>query len=155
MTLEPHLTHLIVTAVFSFLVGLELRTYRRHYHGDESHLFFGTVRTYTLTGVIGYLFYLLEPTYLSLYLTLFVVLSFLYAVLYARKVSQGRSSILPYLIMAGVYAFGPLSERFALWVPSLLFVVLVFILNLKPSETRWTERVNLDEFETLGKMVLL
>jgi len=155
MSLSPDLIHLVVTIVFSFLVGMELKTYRQQYHAKDGNLYFGTARTYTFIGILGYVFYKIEPAHLTLYITVLVLLSLLFLVFYREKVEKGRSSILPYAVMLSVYAFGPLTERFALWMPSLLFVLIIFLLNAKQSLQRFSSDINMHEFETLGKMVLL
>ena len=155
MSLSPDLIHLTVTIVFSFLVGMELRTYREQYHAKEENLYFGTARTYTFIGILGYLFYKLDPSSLSAYIAVLLGLSALFAMLYWHKLGEGKSSILPYVVMLSVYSFGPLTERFPLWMPSLLFVLIIFLLNAKQSLHHWGETINMHEFETLGKMVLL
>ena len=155
MYLSADLMHLTVTVVFSFLVGLELRTYRQLYHAKERNFFFGTARTYSFIGILGFVFYRLEPVHFSLYIVVLLALSALFLTFYKEKVAQGGSSILPYVVMLCVYAFGPLTERFALWMPSLLFVLIIFLLNAKQTLQRWDEDIHMNEFETLGKMVLL
>ncbi len=155
MSLAPGLIHLTVTIVFSFLVGMELRTYREQYHANEENLYFGTARTYTFIGILGYFFYKLDPSGLSVYIAVLMGLSVLFAMLYWHKLEKGKSSILPYVVMLSVYTLGPLTERFPLWMPSLLFVLIIFLLNAKQSLHHWGETVNMHEFETLGKMVLL
>ena len=57
--------------------------------------------------------------------------------------------------MLCVYGLGPLSVIYPLWMPSLLFVLIVFILNAKGRIHRVSLGINPYEFETLGKMVLL
>ena len=155
MSLAPDLIHLTVTIVFSFLVGMELRTYREQYHAKEENLYFGTARTYTFIGILGYFFYKLDPSGLSVYIAVLMGLSVLFAMLYWHKLGKGKSSILPYVVMLSVYTFGPMTERFPLWMPSLLFVLIIFLLNAKQTLHHWGETVNMHEFETLGKMVLL
>ncbi len=155
MSLAPGLIHLTVTIVFSFLVGMELRTYREQYHAKEENLYFGTARTYTFIGILGYFFYKLDPSGLSVYIAVLMGLSVLFAMLYWHKLEKGKSSILPYVVMLSVYTLGPLTERFPLWMPSLLFVLIIFLLNAKQTLHHWGETVNMHEFETLGKMVLL
>ena len=155
MSLAPGLIHLTVTIVFSFLVGMELRTYREQYHAKEENLYFGTARTYTFIGILGYFFYKLDPSRLSVYIAVLMGLSVLFAMLYWHKLEKGKSSILPYVVMLSVYTLGPLTERFPLWMPSLLFVLIIFLLNAKQTLHHWGETVNMHEFETLGKMVLL
>ncbi|OQX49914.1 MAG: beta-carotene 15,15'-monooxygenase [Epsilonproteobacteria bacterium 4484_20] len=155
MGLSSDLVHLVITVVFSFLVGMELKTYRQQFHAKDENLFFGTARTYTFIGILGYIFYRIEPVHLILYISVMVALSLLFLVLYMKKIQEGRSSILPYVVMLSVYAFGPLTERFELWMPSLLFVLIIFLLNAKQSLQRFSSDINMHEFETLGKMVLL
>ncbi|WP_295421234.1 DUF4010 domain-containing protein [Sulfurovum sp.] len=155
MNLAPDLIHLVITIVFSFLVGMELKTYRQQYHSKDNNLFFGTARTYTFIGILGYIFYKIEPAHLTLYIAVLILLSLLFLVFYRQKVEKGKSSILPYAVMLSVYAFGPMTERFELWMPSLLFVLIIFLLNAKQSLQRFSDDINMHEFETLGKMVLL
>ncbi|AKF24979.1 beta-carotene 15,15'-monooxygenase [Sulfurovum lithotrophicum] len=155
MNLSPDLIHLVITFVFSFLVGMELKTYRQQYHSKDNNLFFGTARTYTFIGILGFIFYKIEPVHFTLYITVLIMLSLLFLVFYRQKVESGKSSILPYVVMLSVYAFGPMTERFELWMPSLLFVLIIFLLNAKQSLQRFSNDVNMHEFETLGKMVLL
>jgi len=155
MVLSTDLIHFAITVVFSFLVGLELRTYRQQFHQKEKNLYFGTARTYTFIGILGYLFYKLDSQYMVVYTVVLAALSSLFWLLYRQKIQEGKSSILPFVVMLAVYAFGPMSEKFPLWMPSLLFVLIIFLLNAKPSLIRLGDTINMQEFETLGKMVLL
>mgnify|MGYP003660944264 CR=1 FL=1 len=45
------LTQFIITTTFSFIIGLELHSYRR---ANGPDLGFGTTRTFTLIGVAGF-----------------------------------------------------------------------------------------------------
>jgi uncharacterized membrane protein (DUF4010 family) len=155
MSISPDLIHLIITTVFSFLVGMELKTYRQQFHPHAEKFFFGTARTYTFIGILGYLFYRIDTAHLSAYIAVLITLSLLYAMLYLQKLKEGKASILPYAIMLCVYAFGPMTQLFPLWMPALLFVMVVFILNAKQPLQHFSNDVNMHEFETLGKMVLL
>jgi uncharacterized membrane protein (DUF4010 family) len=156
MTLNADLVHFILTAVFSFLVGLEVRTYRYHFHPDsQSQPFFGTARTYTFVGILGFIFYRIDPVHLTAYVTVLGGLTLLYALFYYQKLIDHRQSILLYLVMLCVYAFGPLTQLFPLWMPALLFVMIVFILNARTAIHRISLCIDPYEIETLGKMVLL
>jgi len=155
MSFSPDLIHLIITAVFSFLVGMELKTYRQQFHPDTGKFFFGTARTYTFIGVLGFLFYRIDPVHLTAYVAVLLAFSLLFALLYYRKLEENRQSILPFTIMLLVYTFGPMTQLYPLWMPALLFVLIVFVLNAKQSLQRFSNDINMHEFETLGKMVLL
>lgn len=144
-----------LTLVFSFLVGLEVRSYRVHFHKDEPKTFFGSARTFTFTGMLGYLFALIEPHYFSLYITGMAGLTLLFALFYRRRLEQGHQSILLYLVLLAVYTFGPMTLTYPYWMSALVFVLVVFILNAKKPILHLSEKVDTYEFETLGKMVLL
>ena len=155
MSLEPDLVHFIVTVVFSFLIGLEVKTYRMEYHSDSSKYFFGSARTLTFVGILGFLFYKIDPSGLIPYTAVLLSLTLLFAIFYWAKVQRKGQSILLYTVMLCVYAFGPLTQIFPLWMPALLFVLIVFILNARRAIHKFTAGVNTYEYETLGKMILL
>ena len=138
----------IVTA-FSFLIGLELKTYRAK---EEPKTHLGSARTYTFIGMMGFVFYKINVWY---YIAGFVMLSVLYAIHYVFKNEEHRTSIISYLIMAIVYSFGTLIEIYHIWMPSLIFVLIVFILNYKSYLGSILNEINEKEFETLGKFILL
>ncbi len=151
-TVDIRLIHVVLTAVFSFLIGLEIKTYQLQFHAAETKQTIGSVRTLTFVGVLGYLFWILDG---RLYLAGFAAFTLLYTLFYLQQLREGRSSILIYLTLLVVYSFGPLTERFALWLPSLLFVLTIFTLNAKQRLRELSQRLNAQELETLGKMVLL
>ncbi|WP_457562801.1 MgtC/SapB family protein [Caminibacter pacificus] len=144
------LVYFFIVVALSFLVGLELKAYRLHKE-PKPHL--GSARTYTFIGIIGFVFYKIS---LNLYITGFITLSVLYAIHYYFKNEEQRTSILSFLIMAIVYSFGALINIYQnIWMPALLFVLIVFILNYKSYLGRALNEINEKEFETLGKFVLL
>ena len=152
MHLDPDLTHLIITTVFSFLIGMELKTYRIQFHGVNERFFFGTARTYTFAGILGYIGYRID---ISVYIAILGAFTLLYALLYFQRLKEGGQSILAFVILLLVYTFGPVTQLYPLWMPALLFVMIVFVLNAKESLQRFSEGASMHEFETLGKMVLL
>ncbi len=155
MNFSPDLIHLVITTVFSFLIGLELKTYQQQFHPGSEKFFFGTARTYTFIGILGFLFYRLDPIHLSVYIAVLAAFTVLFALLYFQKVKAGSSSILSYVILLLVYTFGPMTELYPLWMPALIFVLIVFILNARQPLQHFSDNINMHEFETLGKMVLL
>lgn len=152
---DTQLIPFVLTFVFSFLIGLELKAYKLKFHTEEIHSFWGTTRTYTFTGVIGYLFYKIEPLYFFVYIAGLFGLTLLYALFYKSLLEKNKHSIVLYLVMLIVYSFGPIASLFPIWMPSLIFVLVIFILNAKQKLLDIKLSVNIYEFETLGKMVLL
>jgi uncharacterized membrane protein (DUF4010 family) len=154
MILDSLLTHFILTVVYSFLIGLELRSYKLEFHPDDKE-FFGTARTYTFVGILGFVLYKIEPINFSVYISGFIGMSLLFALFYNKTLNDKKHSIVLYLVLLIVYSFGPLSNLFPFWFPSLIFVTIIFLLNAKKKLLNFNMKINIYEFETLGKMVLL
>ncbi len=154
--LNVDFTHLLLTMVLSFLTGLEVRTYREKYHSKSAEdSFFGTARTFTFTGILGFLLYKIDSDNLMIYTIGYISITLLFAIFYYHRLQRNKQSVLMYLVLMCVYTFGPLSLLYPLWMPSLLFVMIVFILNAKESIHRVSLGLNPYELETLGKMILL
>jgi len=155
MTFSPELIHLMIATVFSFLIGMEIKTYNLKQQKQTPKFIFGTARTFTFIGILGYIAYKLEPAHLTIYAIILLSLSLLFALLYKQKLKEGKQGILLYTVMLCVYAFGPMTVLFPLWMSALLFVLIVFILNADKTLYRFSNDINMNEFETFGKMVLL
>ncbi len=140
----------LYVAVLSFLVGLELKTYR--YKREKQKLHIGSTRTFTFIGILGYLLFKIEPLF---FIVGYGALFGLYAIYYIHKLKAQRASILSFLLISLVYLFGPLMEIFSLWMPTLLFVLIVFILGSNRVLSYILAQLNIEEFETLGKFLLL
>lgn len=152
--LNMQLVHFALTAVFSFLIGLEIKTYHLKQHAQETVNTIGSARTYTLLGIIGYLFCIIDDSF-AVYIAGVAGFTLLFALFYAQQLKEKKSAILLYLVALIVYSFGPLVIHYPLWLPSLLFVLTIFILNAKQRLLELTQHINAEELETLGKMVLL
>lgn len=154
MILDSLLTHFILTIVYSFLIGLELKSYKLEFHPNDKE-FFGTARTYTFAGILGFILYKIEPINFSVYIVGFMGISLLFALFYNKTLNEKKHSIVLYLVLLIVYSFGPLSNIFPFWFPSLIFVTIIFLLNAKKKLLNFNMKINIYEFETLGKMLLL
>ena len=152
MHVEKSLIDFIITIVFSFLIGLEVKTYKLHFHEKSSSYFFGSARTFTFVGMLGFLFYHIN---LYAYLMVLASLTVLYTLFYYQRLLNHKQSIILYLVLLIVYSFGPISINNPIWMTSLVFVLVIFILNAKVGIQNFSNYVNKKEFETFGKMVLL
>jgi len=156
MDVNPQLVHFLVVTAFSFLIGLEVKSYKSQFNKSKSEsYFFGDVRTYSFIGILGFILYTIDPVKLMPYIAGFVSLALLYGLLYYRNLLEGKRSILLFIVMLLVYSFGALIQREPLWMSALLYVSIVFILNSSEGVDKYAKEINIDEFETLGKMVLL
>jgi len=155
MISNPDLIHFLLSVVFSFLIGLEIKAYRLKFHSATTQYFMGTARTFTFVGALGFIFYKIDMNHLSVYITGLIGLTSLYLLFYNKALASGKHSILLYIVMLLVYTFGPMSSMYPLWMSALVFVLIVFVLNAKKSILKFTTGIDAYEFETLGKMVLL
>lgn len=155
MHLDPTLVRFVITGTFAFLIGLEVKTYREQYHAKDNRDFFGTTRTMTFMGILGFILYQIDPVHLVAYAIGMIGFTALYLLFYLQKLKKGKSSILLYLVTLVIYSFGPFTQLYPLWMTALLFVMTVFILNAKRAIQNFTAQINAQEFETLGKMILL
>ena len=153
MFAETELIRFMMTVAFAFLIGLEMKKYRLTYHAKNTRVI-GTARTYTFLGIIGYLFYSIDDRAL-VYIAGFAGFTVLYALFYMQRLADRHYSILGYLVASVVYALGPLAIHFPFWMPALVFVIVIFILNSRGWINDVTETISGGELETLGKMVLL
>ena len=147
--IDKELISFLVTVVFSFLIGLEVRSYREYFH---SHFEFGSIRTLTFTGILGFVFYKIN---LYFYMLGFFSLTLFFLLFYFFKLQKNKASIVIFLVVSITYTFGPLSLTNHLWFLALVFVMLIFGLNVKKLYPKISQNINIDEIETFAKMVLL
>jgi len=157
MNLDMNFIHFLVVFAFSFLVGLEVKSYRAHHLHDsrKSFFFFGDVRTFSFIGVLGFVLFVIEVKYHLLYGLGLLAITLLYALLYQQLLKQNQYSIVLFVVMVLVYTFGPIIQMQSLWMTALLFVTIVFILNVDKRADKFAKKVHTEEFETLSKMILL
>jgi len=145
------LIYLTIITAFSFLTGLELKTYRLSKNIQKTHI--GSARTYTFIGIAGFVFYKIS---LYFYIAGFVSVTILYAIHYYFKNKKERTSIISFLLMAIVYSFGALIQIYhQIWIIAFVFVLIVFILNYKSHMGSILNEISEKEVETLGKFLLL
>lgn len=157
MTFNLSFVYFLLVAALSFLIGLEVRSYRKQYYKtlNNKH-FFGDVRTYTFVGILGFILVKIDNNHPHiLYLAGFLALTLLYALLYYRNLLDNKPSILLFVVMLLVYSYGALIQTQPLWMTALLYVSIVFILNFNRGVDKYLENINSEEFEIFGKMVLL
>ena len=145
----------ILTIALSFLSGLEVKSYRQQFHPASLNYFFGTVRTTTFLGVLGFLLFVIDQQHLVVYTAGLAAFTLIFALFYQRRLHEDKTSILLFLVSLAVYTYGPLAVLFPLWMPALLFVLIVFLLNARTSISDLTLKIDAAELETLGKVVLL
>lgn len=160
--LPPLLLQFAAAVVLSFVLGLELHSYRR---AQDEAIGFGTTRTLTLIGVAGFVLWLLDgATPRGLYLMGLAALAVWLAVDLARGARTGAASapsaadggaLLPAMIALLAYALGPLVMTQPSWLIAAVLIVAILMLAEKPLIRRVSDAVPLAEGVTLGKFIAI
>ena len=66
----------------------------------------------------------------------------IFGLFYAYRLRDQKTSILLYVISLVVYTYGPLTTLYPLWLPALLFVLIVFLLNAGTTISALSTKVN-------------
>lgn len=134
----------------SFLVGLALREY---YVAQEHLDYFGSVRTYTFIGMLGFGLYQLDPHF-AYGVGLAGLAAFL-TVYYWRKTAAGKPGMIGMLTALLTYLIGPLSMRAPAWFVILFVVSALFALNAKERIRTLSESITQREVVTAATFLTL
>ena len=150
--LPSGLTDFLLVMTFSLLIGLSQR--RLNLHKDTP--FFGSDRTFTLIGLLGYILYQFSPKDFSLFAGGGIVLSIFLGLSYYFKINKlgdfGMTSIITALI---TYCMGPLVMLTASWFYVSVVVVVLLLTEMKSTFVELAQKMNNDEFITLAKFLLI
>jgi uncharacterized membrane protein (DUF4010 family) len=158
-TIPPLLVQFLATVLFSFLIGMEFRSYQRTFHGDRrsdsgEKIDFGATRTFTFIGILGFVLYSLDPRGLFFGLGLLVI-SALLSIYYWRQSDQGNFSVLVIMLPLLTYLVGPISIHFPRWFLVLFVVVITLVLAEKTRIRKFSDLFDTGESTTLAKFLIL
>lgn len=143
----------LLVAVFSLLIGLSQKNLHVARIAQYS---FGTDRTFTFIGILGYVLYVVEPTTLILYSVGLGVLSVFLVVNYYKKITNFTDYGLTTIMIALItYSLAPLVYRQPFWLSILVVVTVLIFAEMKQSLTTLSEKLNRVEFITLGKFLAI
>lgn len=147
----PLLTQFVFTAVLSFIIGLELHSYRR---ANEQDLGFGTTRTFTLIGVAGFVLYMIDDRQL-VYMCGLVGMIVLLGIYYFRRSSSQLFSLISPLLGLLTYLLAPVLIRFPDWFSILYVVTILLMLGEKPQIRRFSDAFRSAEMVTFSKFLIM
>lgn len=147
----PLLTQFIVTALLSFIIGLELHYYRR---ANKQDLGFGTTRTFTLVGIAGFVFYMADEQRL-LYLCGLLSLALLQGVYYFRRTQENQYSLISPLLSLLTFLIAPVLIRFPDWFVALYVVTILLMLSEKPQIRHFSDVFHNTEMITFSKFLIM
>ena len=141
----------LLVLVFSLLIGLEQR---RHHITENEDLLFGTDRTFTFIGLLGYVLFIADPkTYLP-FLTGFVIIGLLLAIQYFLKISQHNNYGLTSSILALLtYCLPIMVFTQPIWLLLSFVVVILILTEIKNHFISISKKASEEEFITLAKFI--
>lgn len=152
-SISPDFINFILVTLLSLLIGLEQR---RHHSEERPQTLFGTDRTYTFVGIIGYILYILSPDKLLPFIGGgFAIVIFL-AIFYWKKIeSQQNYGFTSIIVLLITYCLGPLLFIKPIWLTILLVTTILILIELKPQFRSLTRRFDDDEFVILAKFMII
>ncbi|MGD9555701.1 MAG: MgtC/SapB family protein [Mangrovibacterium sp.] len=149
--IPPEIVNFFLVLIFSLLIGLGQR---RHHLSDDDSLLFGTDRTFTFIGLLGYVLYIADPGSLVPFLVGLSILGLLISVQYFLKISQQKDFGLTTSILALLtYCLSVLVFTQPVWL-ALSFVVAILILTeMKGQFKSISQKASEEEFVTLAKFI--
>jgi len=145
-------TELLLVIIFSLLIGLS----QRRLNLNKSNAVFGTDRTFTLIGLLGYILYLFNPDNMYLFaggalvVTAFLTISYYFKV--DRHEDYGITSLITALI---TYCMGPLVTLTPSWFYVSVVVIVLLLTEMKTTFVEFAQKIDNDEFITVAKFLLI
>ena len=151
--IPPDLIKFLLVTVFALLIGLEQR---RHNPGAAYDLLFGTDRTFTLIGILGYILYIVSPGNLNPFLSGGAALAAYLGIYYFQKTQQKQKFGLTAIVIALItYCLAPLIYTQPQWLVLLVIISLLVITEIKNDLISFSKRFGNDEFISLAKFLVL
>jgi len=142
-----------LVTLFSLTLGLAQR--RMQAEKDERRIF-GTDRTFTFIGILGYLLYIIQPDNLYLYMgggfALVVFLGIYYIFKLRMQMEFGMTTIIIALI---AYCIPPIVITQPAWFSVLMIVTVLIFTEMKSSFVQISRKFDKDEFITLAKFLAI
>ena len=142
-----------LVTILSLIIGLEQS---RLLHVQEDRKLFGTDRTFTFIGILGFVLYIIQPETLYLYMGGGLVLSVMLALYYYNKLKNlNKYGMTTILIALLTYCIAPLIITQPKWFAILIIVTILIFTELKERFHLLSEKFDSDEFITLGKFLVI
>ncbi len=152
-SINPLLTNFVLVVLFSLSIGIERR---KQYESKAAKQTFGTDRTFTFIGVLGFLLLMADTITKVPYLIGMGILAVFMGIYYTSKVFKeqhyGLTSIFLSLI---TYGFPLFLHTMTLWLSLLLFIVVLLLSGMKKPLKKMSVKMEDDEFLTIAKFLII
>lgn len=151
--LPADLIKFILVVLFSLLIGLE----QRNLHiKSANETRFGTDRTYTLIGILGFVLYLFDPVSLIPFLGGGIVIGGLLSVYYYNKLTtQNEAGITSIVVALITYCLAPLIYTQPSWLVLSIVITILVLVEIKDTLFKFSKKIDSSEFTTLAKFLVI
>jgi uncharacterized membrane protein (DUF4010 family) len=143
----------VLVTLFSLIIGL---SQRKIHHSTNEHNLFGTDRTFTFIGILGYLLLIADRSNYHLYIAGGTALTVFLTVYYISKIKNfsdfGLTTILIALL---TYCIPLILLTQPLWLFLLVIITVLIFTELKHTFSSITEKFDRHEFVTLTKFIIM
>jgi len=143
----------VLITIFSLIIGLS----QRQLHGDkDDHFLFGTHRTFTFIGILGYVLLISDLQNKMLFIAGFIVLSVLLSLFYYFKIYKyEKFGITTIMIALLTYSMSLVLLTQPLWLFLMVFVTILFFTELKETLSGFSTSFDKFEVVTLAKFIVI
>lgn len=151
--INPLLVNFILVVLFSLSLGMERR---QQYETRTAKETFGTDRTFTFIGVLGFLLLMADTDTKVPYLFGMGIVALFMLVYYVSKVHKEQHYGITSVILAFItYGFPLFLYTTSLWLSLLLFVVVLILSGVKKPLSDMSMKIDDKEFLTLAKFIVI
>lgn len=152
--LSTDFINFIVVSLMSLVIGLSQR--KLFSKNAEESKTFGSDRTFTLIGILGYILFVIGDGSLTPFLCGGAALAVLLSITYAHKIfvrnHMGITSIVIALI---TYCLAPITYKMSITITLLVVVAVLILTEMKEKFARFTQTMNDEEFINLAKFLII
>ena len=142
-----------LVTLFALLFGMEQR---KHHTERDTKAVFGTDRTFTLIGILGFILFYLDKKNLLIFVAGGAILSLLFVVFYYQKIKVfGRFGVTSIIVGLITYSLAPLVELAPPWLTLSIVVVILILVESKEELQQLSSKFDKDEFTTLAKFIII
>ena len=144
----------VLVTLFSLLIGLNQRKISLKREGETT--LFGTDRTFTFIGILGYLLYILDPAEMRLFMGGGLILGLLLGINYYVKQAQFHVFGVTTIIIALItYCLAPIVSTQPSWFYVMVVVTVLLFTEMKRTFTEIAQQTENDEIATLAKFLAI
>lgn len=152
--LPRELVTFVLVTLFSLLIGLSQRRISLKREGETT--LFGTDRTFTFIGILGYLLYILDPDEMRLFMGGGLIIGLLLGINYYVKQSQYHVFGVTTIVIALItYCIAPIVSTQPSWFYIMVIVTVLLFTEMKHTFTEIAQRMQNDEMVTLAKFLAI